>query len=185
MSKELPEHKNTRACDSVTEIPPVWNSCCSGKKWKVKCCLSSPISLHTSLWCCTNQSWPAVYRIRRLNASRGGPCKYVCWESSPVCGVEHSVIICFLNDRKWNAAWAVVTRGTCWWWVWQTVVTHLMPRFSHRKTILFAWCTGRAKPVRTVWSERCFSWVRCWTGINFWWLLSNIETKLQFTKLQY
>ncbi len=99
----------------------------------------SPISLHTSLWCCTNQSWPAVYRIRRLNASRGGPCKYVCWESS----VEHSVIACFLNDRKWNAAGAVVTRGTCWWWVWETVLTHLMPRFSHQKIILFTWWAGR------------------------------------------
>ncbi len=55
---------------------PMWSSCCSGKKWKVK--WSSPKSLHTSLWCCTNQSWPAVYHIRRLNASRGGPCKCVC-----------------------------------------------------------------------------------------------------------
>lgn len=77
LSKELPERKNTHVCDSVTEMRLVWNSCCSGKKWKVKCCLSSPISLHTLLWCCTNQSWPAVYRIRRLNASRGGPCKCV------------------------------------------------------------------------------------------------------------
>lgn len=153
--KNYPSIK-THACDSVTEIPPVWDSCCSGKKWKVKCCLSSPISLHTSLWCCTNQSWPAVYHIRWLNASRGGPCK--CVLRIKPCVWRRTV--CNHLLPQWQEMERSVSRSNQRNMLMMSVRDCgdpiLCQGFLVGRQSIFAWCAGRSKPVSTVWSERCW-----------------------------